>query len=185
MNKVFFIIGACGSGKTLAIENIQKRLPKAFNYCFYDTLGAPTDEEVYREYGNWDAWHMHLTDAWIRRIKQRLIMKNHTVIDCQARPDVIERLCDAYGIDSYEIILLDCSLGERKRRLYERAVPHIVNPSLEPWTRYLHDECEKRGYMIIDNSDIPPEETRDKLIEHMRQSIGHPKTKLVRAKVTG
>ncbi|MBX4209570.1 AAA family ATPase [Candidatus Parcubacteria bacterium] len=176
-NKVFFIIGASGSGKTMAMEGIEKRLPKAFNYCYYDSLGTPTDEEVYRDYGSWDEWHKHLTGIWVEKIKKDLISKKHTIIDGQIRPDFIEEACGRHRIDSYEVILLECSLEERKRRLIERGVPHVINPTLDPWVRYLHDESAKREYLIIDNTNLRPEETQEILLAYIANTLKKPRKK--------
>ncbi len=54
------------------------------------------------------------------------------------------------GITDYDVILLDCSDEERRRRLFDRGQKELADENMMNWAKYLRRESELRGYHIID-----------------------------------
>ncbi len=46
MNKLFFVIGASGSGKTTVINALDKAGLSEFKTVYFDSIGVPTLEEI-------------------------------------------------------------------------------------------------------------------------------------------
>ena len=55
-HKIYFIIGASGSGKTTALKNFEKNMPKSCTLLHFDSIGVPSFEEMEKEYGTIEEW---------------------------------------------------------------------------------------------------------------------------------
>ena len=150
-------MGASGSGKTSALEKIEREVPKQYMVCHFDSLGVPSETEVKEKWGGWDTWQKMRIDEWMQIIVKTLEIQT-TIFDCQMRPEDIEEACKKNGIKDYSVILLDCSDEERASRLRKRNQPHLITPELPKWAKFLRDECAKRGYTTIDNTLLSEEE---------------------------
>lgn len=168
MKKIFFIIGASGSGKTTVVNAIKKmRLPD-FSTLYFDSIGVPSVEEMTMHYGGPEEWQKIKTVEWIQQIKEKFLCSTNVIFDGQTRPSFIEEVCMSEEITTYNVILLDCSDEERRRRLFDRGQKELADENMMNWAKYLRKECEQRGYRIIDNTQLNEEETTSQLLECLK-----------------
>jgi dephospho-CoA kinase len=120
MNKIFFVIGASGSGKTTVINALDKAGLSEFKTVYFDSIGVPTLEEMIAKYNGPEEWQRIKTAEWVKTIKETLISDTHVILDGQTRPIFIEEACIENEIIAYEAILFDCSDEERTKRLAAR-----------------------------------------------------------------
>jgi adenylate kinase family enzyme len=159
MNKIYFIIGASGAGKTTAVKHIQKRSPQDFQFCFFDSVGVPPVEDMIKMFGSQEGWQRAGTDHWIKIIKENYLDTRPAILDGQTRGSFIEEACRENGIASYEVILFDCSDEERRARLKRRNQSELANEQMMNWAKYLRNEAKQKGYKIIDNTHFTEEES--------------------------
>lgn len=170
LQRLIFVMGASGSGKTHALKAIEKESPSKYAICHFDSLGIPSEAEVREKWGGWDAWQKMRVDEWIHIILRDHLHKHVTVLDGQIRPNHIEEVCKQNGIEDYKVILLDCSDEERVKRLNKRGQPELVNNTLSPWAKFLREECGKRGYAIIDNTSLSEKEGKEALERELERT---------------
>lgn len=163
MNKLVFIIGASGSGKTTAVKALEK--PNIFNcqILYFDNIGVPSFEEMKMKYNSPEEWQRIKTEEWVKTIKQLFLSKTHVILDGQTRPIFIEQACIKYEILAYEVILFDCSDEERTKRLVHRGNPELADQNMMNWAKYLREESQKRDYHIINNTHLTHKETFNQL----------------------
>ncbi|MBP9841615.1 MAG: AAA family ATPase [Simkaniaceae bacterium] len=155
MNKLVFVIGASGAGKTTAVRFLEKEMKKAFTMLYFDSIGVPSPEEM----GDPETWQKEKTFEWVQQLRDKYLPNGHVLFDAQTRPTFIEEACLKNKIFSYKVILIDCSDEERSLRLIGRGHAALANPTMIQWARYLRDESKKRGYDILDNSLLDVETT--------------------------
>lgn len=158
MKKLIFILGASGSGKTTIVKKIEVKYPDRYYFCYFDQPRVPSEGEVKEKYGDWFAWGIYRTNEWVKKIKENYIENRVTLFDVHTQPVNIDNACKEFGIEDYAVILLDCSDEERKKRLTERGQPELITDSLLSWARFLREDALKRNYIIIDNTELTPEE---------------------------
>ncbi len=166
MNRIFFVIGASGAGKTTAVKNIEKTNSNDFEYCYFDSVGVPSHEEMIQKFGSGENWQKTNTHLWVKKMKES---NKSAVLDGQTRPSFIEEACKENDIVSYEVILFDCSDEVRKQRLVDRGHPELANEQMMNWAKYLRDESIARGYEIIDTSHLTQEESSKKLLDLLQK----------------
>lgn len=153
MNKIYFITGASGSGKTTTIKNIEKEKILDVAFCYFDSVGVPTNEEMIKQYGSGENWQKSITSFWIKEIKEKYLDKQSAILDGQMRLSFITDACKENNLTNYEIILFDCNDEVRSKRLIDRGHPELVNPDMMNWAKYLREEAKNLGAKIIDNSN--------------------------------
>ncbi len=163
MNKLFFITGASGAGKTTAVKNIQAENPAGFAFCFYDSIGVPSPEEMKRKFGSGHGWQKATTKYWVKKMKAEYLDTKSAILDGQARPEFIDAACKENGVTDYQVILFDCSDEERAKRLIKRGHPELVNQDMTNWAKFLREEAIKRGDKIIDTTNLSEEESKKEL----------------------
>jgi len=164
MNKIFFLIGSSGSGKTTASESIEGMKIPNLTLCFPDRQHIPSLEEMVKEYGSTDEWQKMHNFAIIEEVKNKFINKGNVLVDTQSRPSFIEEGCRKYGINSYKIILFDCSDQVRKERLVKRGHPELANDRMMDWARYLRQACTGENCTIVDTTELTKEQCKDILV---------------------
>ncbi len=169
MNKIYFIIGASGAGKTTALKNIQETHPEAFEYCYFDSIGVPSPEEMIERFGSGDNWQKINTNSWTKKMKEESLDRKPAILDGQTRPSFIEEACKKNNIDSYEVILFDCTDEIRKQRLIDRGQPELANDQMMNWAKYLRTETLSRNYKILDNTNLTKEESKDMLFKLLNE----------------
>ncbi|HNA62508.1 MAG TPA: AAA family ATPase [Rhabdochlamydiaceae bacterium] len=169
LKKIFFLIGASGSGKTTATKELERRSLANFKVLYFDSIGVPSIEEMEAKYGSPEEWQKAKTVEWVRIIKKEFLPDTHILFDGQTRPSFIEKACHENGIKEFEVILFDCSDDERKKRLVSRGQANLADENMMNWARYLRKECQDRGYIIIDNTPMQIEETVSQLLTHLHE----------------
>ncbi|MEI6627684.1 MAG: AAA family ATPase [bacterium] len=164
MNTLFFLNGACGTGKTTVAKALAKLDVPNLNIHHFDSIGVPKEKEILEKYGNGENWQRLKTAEWVKKVQPELLEHN-VILDIQTRPLFIEEACHNLNIKSYEIILFHCTKGTRKNRLETRQQPDLANEKMEDWSQYLKKEHESRRCIIIDNSYLSVDETTSILRE--------------------
>ena len=168
MKKLFFLIGSSGSGKTTAANSIEKMNLSNFVVQYSDSIKVPSTADMIKEYGSQEEWQRHNTIRWVKKIKEELLVKNDVLLDIQSRPAFIDEACEKNNIDSYTIVLFDCSNEERKRRLIiERKQPELATDQMMDWARYLRERCVGKNHIILDNTTYTPKQSLERLLEIM------------------
>ncbi|MBA3239479.1 MAG: hypothetical protein H0T62_14210 [Parachlamydiaceae bacterium] len=72
MNKISFVIGASGSGKTTVIEALDKAGLPNFKTVYFDSIGAPSLEEMNAKYNGPEEWQRVKTAEWVKIIRKHL-----------------------------------------------------------------------------------------------------------------
>ncbi len=93
MNKIYFVTGASGSGKTTTIKNIEKDKMLEVAFCYFDSVGVPTNEEMIKQYGSGENWQKVITSFWIKEIKEKYLDKQSAILDGQMRLSFIVDAC--------------------------------------------------------------------------------------------
>lgn len=168
MHKLFFVIGASGSGKTTVVKALEKSITNCKMF-YFDSIGVPSYEEMLKNYTNPEEWQKIKTCEWVKTIKEQVLSTTHAILDGQTRPQFIEEACISKGIVNYEIILFDCSDGERTKRLIKRGQPELANQQMMNWAKYLREKCQ--NFHIIDNTYLNEQETVFSLIEILEKSV--------------
>ena len=166
-NKLYFLIGASGAGKTTAIREVDNMHLPNLTVFYFDSIGVPPFEVMEKEYGSTDEWQRATTIEWIRRMKEAS-KDSEVVLDGQTRPSSIHEGCEKYGITNYEIILFDCSNDTRTKRLEGRGQPELASAAMMDWARRLREWCnEDNACEIIDNTKLNVDETRNSLLAQL------------------
>jgi len=170
MKKLICILGASGSGKTSNVEKLELKYRDEYCFAYFDKLGVPSEQEVKEKYGDWESWGIQRTNDLMGKIKNEYIQNKTVIFDVHTKPVNIEKACEMFEIGECEVILLDCSDDERKERLLKRKQPHLINKSLFEWAEFLRNEARERGYIIIDNTNLTPEEGFKKIEELVQKN---------------
>ncbi len=157
-HKIYFVIGASGSGKTTTLKRFERAIPSNCTLLHFDSIGVPPFEEMEKEYGSIEEWQRIKTLEWIKKIAEEKLSSSHIIFDAQIRPSFIKEACDLYEVD-YEVVLFDCSDTERKKRLISRGHPELADENMMSWSAFLRRECQKHRHKIINNSHITLEQT--------------------------
>src|SRR3990167_1982709 len=96
-HKIYFIIGASGSGKTTTLKQFEKVLPKHCILIHFDSIGVPPFEEMEKEYGSIEEWQRIKTIDWVKKISEENLSSSNVIFDAQIRPSFIKEACDLYG----------------------------------------------------------------------------------------
>jgi hypothetical protein len=170
MSKLYFVIGASGSGKTSAVRELENaRLPNVRTF-FFDSIGVPSSQEMITGWGSGENWQRAKTIEWVARIKPEL-ETSIAILDGQTRPQFILDACEIHCLTSYSIILIHCSDGIRRSRLFGRGQPELANDQMMKWATYLLSETQKLGGAIIDNDELTIPQTATALESIVRVSV--------------
>ena len=108
-------------------------------------------------------------NGWIERVAQ-LEDAGLVALDGQVRPTVILDAAREAGFSDLHFTLIECSHGERRRRLVEaRAQPELDKLDMYAWAAYLRGQADALQLEIIDTTSLSLKEAIDRLAG----SIGH------------
>lgn len=158
MNKIYFLIGASGSGKSTILNASKNQIENQFDILHFDSIGVPSFDEMKEQFGSIEEWQRVKTIEWIEEIKKRYLSKRSVILDAQTRPSFIKEGCLKIDVDS-EIILFDCSDDERKIRLIHRHQEELADQNMMNWAAFLRKECKSLGYTILDNTQMTVQES--------------------------
>jgi len=159
MNKIYFVIGASGSGKTTVTQALHETGSSNFKTVYFDDIKIPSLEEIYAKYKSPEEWQKAKTIEWVKTIKDTFLPHAHVILDGQTRPAFIEEACIKNEIVNYDTVLFDCSEEQRTQRLIARGQSELANAQMMNWATYLRQESQKRAYHIIDTTDQTIEKT--------------------------
>ena len=165
MNRLIFVTGASGSGKTTAIKQLEETTNDTYTFFYFDSLGVPTPEEMEKQYGSGEEWQRQTTNYWTKKMMKEpdnLV----PVLGGQMRLSFITEACNANSVSEFIIILVDCDDEARRARLVGRGQAELANEQMMNWARYLRDEASVLEHaVILDNSAMTVDQTRTALIE--------------------
>jgi len=136
MNKIYFLIGASGAGKTTAAKVLENKRTDIYFYYPDQEQEIPSMEEMVKQYGSTSTWQQIKT---IERVKD------------------VKEACDKNGIENYQVILFDCQDSIRNQRLHVRGQPELINEKMDGWAKFLREDCQKHGCAIVDTSNLTVE----------------------------
>lgn len=157
-HKIYFIIGASGSGKTTTLKHFEKAIPTSCILIYCDSNDVFSCEDMAKEYGGIEEWQRMKTLEWIKKIADDNLSSSHIIFDAQTRPSFIKEACELYEID-YQVVLFDCSDAIRKKRVITSSHPEQADENIMNWAACLRKECQKYQHKIINNSHITLEQT--------------------------
>ena len=164
MKKLFFLVGASGSGKTTAAKELEKQCIPHLKILYFDSIGVPSMEGMEKEHGGPEEWQKAKTNEWVQIIKRDFLPNTHILFDGQTRPSFIEEACYENEVKDFKVILFDCSDSERERRLAARGQQNLADENMMNWARFLRRECRDRECLIIDNTTMQIKEMSAKLL---------------------
>jgi thymidylate kinase len=165
-NKIYFISGVSGVGKTSTLEQLKKILPQStFDVCDFDERGVPD--------GGGPQWHDSETRHWLDVAALNAANSKSTVISGFTNPDQFKKIHNSDKDIPAQIILLDIRPEILKKRLYGRHVTSESKRELERAAGISLDEfveqCasfapelrmifEQNNFPIVDTDNKTPEE---------------------------
>jgi hypothetical protein len=184
---LFLMTGASGSGKTTCLERLGGLVPGVVLHDF-DTIGIPENATP--------AWRVEADEIWLERAldlqqdgRDVLLAGQTPLGELLACPRAIE-------LDGIAACLIDCSDGERRRRLGSRTASfgqahynwatwmrgHAADPQWEPhvireadptlrwdrWERWTADDPRWHVWSV-DTTNVPVDEVARHVAEWMRE----------------
>jgi GTPase SAR1 family protein len=165
---ILFLVGASGAGKTTIVQNIQAHnINPAYQFFYSDAQGVPSFDEML-ESSSLERYQELLTHHHIKTITQNYPGAAIVVFEGQARFNFIEDACKIYGVNRYNIILIDCPWKNiRLRLLNERQQPELVNFRMRNWSKFLRQQAREKNISIIDTSKLTLEQSREIILTHL------------------
>ena len=163
MHSLIFVTGASGAGKTTVVKMLEKHATFDLQFCYFDSIGVPSNEEMIKLYGSGENWQKATTKLWVKKIVNQYLAKKETILDGQMRLSFINDACSTNEIVDYRIFLFDCNDEVRKMRLIGRGQPELANKDMMNWSKFLRVEAaaDERA-TIFDTSRLSLQETVDR-----------------------
>ncbi len=163
MNKIYFIIGASGAGKTTSTRALEQKRPD-MQFCYPDKGEViPSEKEMEEKFGSSSNWQKIKTIEWVKNVKEKYLSDKSVLVDTQTRYDFIEIACKENSIENFQVILFDCEDSVRNQRIHSRGQSYLANTKMDDWARFLREDAKKHNCIIVDTSDIKKEDMADPL----------------------
>ena len=176
MNKIFFISGVCGVGKTTVIFELKLLLSQdGYEIYDFDSRGVPEDAD--------HEWRISETHYWIDK-GRNLAKKDKNIIVCGfTNPDEFGNKIKS-SLSEIELILLDAQPEIIKERLIKRytkdgvfdenqkVVGKPVNKFIKENVSFvgnLQDIFKKNNCPIIDTSELTPKEVAKEVVKSLKK----------------
>lgn len=165
MEKIVIMTGASGVGKTSVFEKIQSILPeKDFAFFRFDNIGVPSLTVMIEQFGSPSGWQEAKTYEWMEILAKEKGKKT-IIFEGQMNMDFIQGALVKNGFNDYQIVLMDCSEAEMKRRLIEdRNQSELANPDMSNWLRFLRNQASEKKIPIIDTTQRTIDQTANLFI---------------------
>lgn len=165
MNKIYFISGVCGVGKSTVMPYLKSLLPPSKYSIFdFDERGVPDNADR--------KWRILESQHWIDE-GNLLALKNKSTIICGfIKPDDLSSLTDKESAE-IKLILLDADPETIRQRLIKRYTKKDVFDESQKvigmpvnefiannvyFSRKMKDLFEKQDHSVIDTSNLTPGE---------------------------
>jgi RNase adaptor protein for sRNA GlmZ degradation len=158
------LTGASGAGKTTIAEAFAGRYPSLAEVHYFDRIGVPSIEDMTAQYGSPEEWQRIKTIEWFHNLAVKLRGRPNILFDGQTRSEFVRQGQKEAGIDDVRIVLVDCDDATRIHRLtHDRHQPELANERMLNWGRFLRNEAEREGEMILDTSRLSVDEAVERL----------------------
>jgi len=153
--KIVFVTGASGAGKTYLIDATENSFshPKLL-YARFDQVGIPPRETMIEKCGSEREWQRMTTHEWVRRFVEEHTDKHLFVFEGSFDLNCASEACEKFGISSYRMIVATVSDTVMKERLEGRGQPELANSDMIGWSRFLRQQGEQNGALILDTSQM-------------------------------
>jgi predicted ATPase len=156
------LTGACGAGKTTIARAFVERHPDLAEVHFFDRIGVPSVAQMVADYGSPEEWQRLKTIEWFEMLAARLPSTRNILFEGQMRLSFIREAQRVAGIEKLCIVLVDCDEATRERRLIQdRSQPELFCEQMMNWARFLRNEAEREGAMILDTSHLSVDQAVD------------------------
>lgn len=164
--RVVFLVGASGVGKTTVAQILERRVPWAGHTHYFDTIGVPPFEAMEAEFGSGEEWQRWATREWIARLGES--DAELQLIEGQTRPSFIREAAAGQPHLQVDIILLDCPSHVREGRVTAlRGQPELASPQMDCWAAYLAGQAHALGLPVIDTGGADPHAVADQIEERL------------------
>ena len=166
------VTGASGAGKTTLVRGLEGRSPEGVSCHYFDSIGVPSSDIMERDLGGGPGWQEATTRMWIKRLASR--SDRLAVLDGQTRPSVVRAALLDAGVRHSAIVLIDCAVAERNRRLLDaRRQPELATADMDSWAVYLRGQADALHLPIIDTTSQTVEAAVEELVG-LVDSLGQP-----------
>ena len=163
--RLVVLTGASGSGKTAIANAIRARYSARAEVFHFDS--PPTDRMI-AECGSIEEWQRVKTIEWIAKIAGMSASDRSILFEGQVRLSFLTEAISTAGLENHRIILIDCDDATRARRLVgDRAQPHLANPTMLNWAKFLRDEAKRDGCEILDTSTATIDACVERVAKHL------------------
>lgn len=167
---ILVLTGASGAGKTSLIDMLNGLAIPGVDGINCDRVtidDAETAEPSDKQAG--------ILRYWITKFREE--DTRVAVLDTQIRPHIAQEVLDNAGVESSQIVLVDCDPAIRNERLRtERQQPELANPQMDCWAAYLRGQADALRLTIIQTGDSTLDESTKILEEIVGKLLAQAKT---------
>ena len=159
-DKILFVVGASGVGKTAAVEHLDSA-PDFDGVCyFFDSIGVPSQEEFRKMEDAGRSWQVEASHAWVERLS--VAPEALSVLEGQTAPSCVAEVARP-KFPRWSTVLLDCNPEVRRQRLTLRGRRKLADAKMENWAAYLRGQADALHVPVLDTSDMSVEEVASEL----------------------
>jgi adenylate kinase family enzyme len=171
---IFFLVGACGTGKSTLVSHLKKKHNKegGWEFLLFSDIGLPSKEEKIKKYGSQKAWQKETIKIWINKILTEYSDKEVIIFEGQVNLDFIKESFAKHDFSNYTIILFDCSKKSMFNRLIEkRFQSELATPEMNHWRETLLEQARSHKEYIINTDNLNEEQTVKAFEKIFKESI--------------
>jgi hypothetical protein len=162
---IIVVTGASGSGKTATVRAVEARGLAGVRCHNFDTVGVPSIEDMYRDFGSPEQWQAITTRRWLDRLSTDPSDADVHILDGQTRPSFVREAAARARITQPQIVLLDCEASVRHMRLAKlRGQPELANSQIDCWAAYLRGQADALNLPVIDTTALGIDGAADALV---------------------
>jgi hypothetical protein len=161
---IIVVTGASGSGKTATVRALEARDLPGVRCHYFDTVGVPPIDNMYRDFGSPEQWQAITTQRWLDRMSADPGNADVHVLEGQTRPSFVRDAAERARISLVRLVLLDCVASVRHTRLAGlRGQPELSNPQMDCWAAYLRGQADALNLPVIDTTRLGIDAAADAL----------------------